>query len=211
LLGTFTLASCNKKDSYDYEAERARVLQQEQQFDALLTTQKASIEKYVQENFKGVAIVDTTKVPYSVYDKKTPRGIIYEMLAVPTEAEEKAYEYKIDANGQGLFIKYPKVTINYTVKLLNGNQVESANNELFNLNQNFPVRTPIWNFSFLPAKMKYNGIEYITNGLTKAGLKKGSKIRVVTPSAWAYGSVAKTNIPANSPLVYEFEVLKIED
>ncbi|MDR2284973.1 MAG: hypothetical protein LBE37_17295 [Sphingobacterium sp.] len=206
-VGVTMFASCNSKNDFDIEAERARILEQEKIIDAQLSKEKSEVEKYVTEHFDGAGISDTTKVRYSEYQTIRTRGIWYEILKEPTDNK---YEYKIDQSGQQLYIVYPKVKINYTVKLLDGTVVESGQEENFNLAQNFPIRTQIWNFSFAPAKIKHNSNEYATDGLTKLGLKQGSKIRVVTPSLWAYGTRVKDKIPVNSPLVYEFEVLTIE-
>jgi len=75
--------------------------------------------------------------------------------------------------------------------------------------------TAAWFYSFYPYSIELNAQERVLGGLTEEGLKVGSKFAVVVPSYLAYGSVSKTTdlgtIPANSPLVYEFEVLEIGD
>lgn len=69
----------------------------------------------------------------------------------------------------------------------------------------------VWVYAFFPYSIRFNGNDEIIGGLTKDGLKKGSIFRMVTPSYWAFDT--RTNIkdiPADSPLIYEFEVLAIE-
>ncbi|MGO3306332.1 MAG: FKBP-type peptidyl-prolyl cis-trans isomerase [Sphingobacterium sp.] len=46
-------------------------------------------------------------------------------------------------------------------------------------------------------------------GLTTEGLRKGSVIKFVTPSPWAYDAKELEKIPANSPLYFEMEVVDI--
>ena len=145
--------------------------------------------------------------------KKNKRGLWYQVLETPTD---NAYEYK----GQLVNSYYgyyfapilPKVKLKYTAKLLDGTIVQkdlegstydlaTTSNTIFN---------SAWQISFVPYIIKHNGENKVVNGLTTQGLKKGSKIKVITPSYWAFEKKKVGEIPANSPLVYEFEVLEIQ-
>lgn len=201
-----SITSCNKTDDFDYD-EYYR--QQERAIDSLLDTEKTKIEAYVQANFTN-PIQDTVTIKYSFLTKKSAkRGIWYEIISPPSD---NSYEYKAISTTQ---LSSPTFKAKYTAKLLNGTTVQSdtqgsqysfsgTNTNLFN---------NAWYFAFFPYAVKFNNIDVKIQGLgglTKDGLKKGSKIRLITPSLWAFGANKVGDIPANSPLVYEFEVLEIQ-
>lgn len=203
-LGSFALSSCKESNEYDYEAE---YLKSEQKTDSLLSAQKVKIEAYKNE-FLPNAIEDTLTNTFTYLNKKVKRGIWYHISA---EATDNSYTYGLDAAGSRLLS--PKLKLKYTVSLLNSTTpVES---DLIGTDYNLGVQdskiTPIWLLSFFPYSVQFNGNPIILGGLTKNGLKKGNKITVITPSLYAYGANTKTNIPANSPLVYTFEVLEISN
>jgi FKBP-type peptidyl-prolyl cis-trans isomerase FkpA len=205
---TTTFTSCNKSDDFDYADYNRR---QEKAIDSLLTDEKLKIEDYVEANFTN-PIEDTVTIKYSYIDKKTAkRGIWYEILSQPTD---NSYEYKSNGTSYQNLIA-PTFKAKFTAKLLNGTVVQSdtqggqysfagSSNNTFN---------NAWYFAFFPYAVKFNNIDVKIldmGGLTKDGLKKGSKIRMITPSLWAFGANKVGDIPANSPLVYEFEVLEIQ-
>lgn len=125
-------------------------------------------------------------------------GIWYEILE---EGEPGSYEYKV-VNNQ---IEAPTVTVKYTGKLLDGTQFDENQDED---GAEMPLSRVIqaWQIAFLPQEI--DGAE--VNGLTVDGLQVGAKIRIITPSIWAYRNQAQAKIPANSPLEFEIEVLNIE-
>ena len=201
-----TFTSCNKTDDFDYEDY---YMKQEQSVDSLLSAEKTKIQAYVDEHFTN-PIEDTVSIKYQYLTKKSAkRGIWYEVISTPTD---NSYEYKAVSSQQ---LTAPTFKAKYTAKLLNGTVVQSdtqggqysftsSSNNVFN---------NAWYFAFFPYAVKFNGNDVKINGLgglTKDGLKKGSKIKVIVPSLWAFGATKVGDIPANSPLVYEFEVLEIQ-
>lgn len=207
-LSSLVFASCmDKGDNIDYEAEYKK---QEQQIDSLLSAQKIKIEEYKNEFFTN-AIEDTVKMSLPRINKKVNRGIWYEVISEPTD---NSYTYSLNSTGNA--IVFPKLKLKYTAKLLNNTVVES---DLVGTDYNLGISsskiTQIWLYSFFPYSIKFNADNIFLYGLTEFGLKKGSKFKVITPSYFAYGNNAQTSsqgtIPANSPLVYEFEVLEINN
>jgi len=203
-----TFTSCNKEDDFDYQAY---YLKQEQSLDSLLTAEKIKIEEYVQANFGENAIEDTTKHSFQYLDKSVKRGIWYEIISEPTD---NTYEYKLNSAQNGVI--YPTWKLKYKVNLLTSetpvlSDIEGSNYNLTASNTN-NIFTEAWVISLFPAKYRVNGSDINYYGLTKDGQKKGSKIRVIVPSIYAYGSqgLSAKNIPANAPLVYEFEILDIQ-
>lgn len=155
-------------------------------------TEKSMLREYVARNY-----------PKATEHKET--GIWYELTE---EGRRGSYVYKInqDINPQRLIL--PVVTVRYTLRLLDSDQIvqEVADEEgmeikLADAPPEFMLRT------FLPRKIG----ETNTGGLLEDGLQVGAKIRVFTPSLFAYGSQSRPGIPPNSPLFYEIEVLKIEE
>jgi FKBP-type peptidyl-prolyl cis-trans isomerase len=181
--------------------------EQERRIDSILTADKTKIQSYVAEHLPD-AQEDTVTISFQYLNKpNVKRGFWYKVQQEPTD---DSYEYKIGSTS----LVYPKVKLNYTAKLLDGTEVESAEGENFDFNQTSAVIKNAWFVSFFPYSIRLNSEDRTVGGLTKDGLKVGSIITVVTPSYFAYGSTAKTTslgtIPANSPLVYEFEVISIE-
>lgn len=203
-LGSFALTSCRDKDNYDYEAE---ALKAEQRIDSLLTAEKTKIEDY-KNQFLPTATQDSLNYNFYYLNKKNvKRGIWYSVDSEPTD---NSYTYSLNASGTQL--TYPKLKLKYTVKNLSNKVVESdLTGTDYNLGIQSSKITNIWFISFFPYSIKFNGTDSVLGGLTKEGLKKGSKFTVITPSIFAYGSKSQTDIPANSPLVYEFEVLEINN
>lgn len=207
--------SCMKDDDTDYDAQQR---QEEEALVASLATDKIKIDAYLLANpseESGIWQEDETKYPLT-FIESPKRGIWFEILSEPTEEDDEAYEYELNSQGG---IVAPKVKVNYSVSLLNGGEpIQSKTNasiDFATFGQTSPnVFNQIWIWSFIPKTMQYNTNDVEVGGLTARGLKKGSKIRVVTPSAWAFRGqaveVESKTIPANSPLVYEFEVLSIE-
>lgn len=205
-VGAVLFASCNDKtDDYDYEAE---YLKQDKYIDSLLSADKLKIDDYKEAHADVSWQADTVLNPFYVLDKKTPRGIQY---AIINEATDETYEYQYNPSSYGAGVVLPKVKLKYTASLLNGTVVESElTGSDFDFNQSSNVINRAWLISFVPYSVKFNGDVKLIGGLTEKGLKKGNKIKVIVPSIWAYASKSTDKIPANSPLVYEFEVLDIK-
>ena len=199
------------KDNDDYGNQEEELRKQEKDIDDLLTAQKIKIDEYINSNdFFTNPIEDTIKMVYNFIDQKnTKRGIWYEVI---TEGVDESYEYKITFNGYQFQYVFPTIKLKYKAFLLDGTLVQSdeeGSTYNFGTASNRIVNTA-WIYSFFPYSIKYNGENRILQGLTKNGLQKGSKFRMITPSYWAFGSATNDKIPANSPLVYEFEVLEIQ-
>lgn len=156
-------------------------------FEAQLEIEKPIIAEYVAANF-----------PNALYDERI--SIWYEVLE---EGDPDSYIYQLDAT-TGLVVS-PTITVNYTGKLLNG-EVFDSNLSLTGVEFNLGSLVTAWHSAFLPKMI--DGKETI--GLTAAGLKKGSEIRIITPSYYAYQNNAYGAIPANSPLYFEIKVLNIK-
>lgn len=210
IIGTAFTSCMKNDDNYDNTEEWKK---EEERVDSILNAEKIHIERLVHEAYP-MAVEDSIYIKYNFITKKTKRGIWYEVLKTPTEEDEKAYQYNVNSNGSQLL--YPKVKLKYTATLLDGTIVQE---DLEGSNYDLGVSNPniiknIWFNSFFPYSIKFNGQDIVLSGLTKTGLKKGSKLRVITPSYWAYGTKEATvngkKIPANSPLIYVFEILTIE-
>lgn len=200
------------KDNDDYGKQEEELKKQEQAIDELLTAQKIKIEEFINKGeFFTNPQEDTVKMVYSFIDKKdTKRGIWYEYLNEPTESD---YEYKVSFNGMNYQLVYPTVKLKYHAYLLDGTLVQSdEEGTTYNFNSaGAKIINNSWVYAFFPYSIKYDGKDLVINGLTKKGLQKGSKFRMVTPSVFAFGTNTNDKIPANSPLAYEFEVLEIQN
>lgn len=173
-------ASCNKDDNDYFDANKQFGLDLE------------SIKSFV-----------STNLPDAKLDSAS--GISYKILA----EGDGVYQYKTkDTLVNGVTkqaLVYPKITVNYTGKLLNGTTFdENVTTEGFSSSLSRLI--PAWQTAFFPKKIGENTI----GGLTVAGLTKGSKIRIVTPSYWAYGNYASGKVPANSPLDFIITVLNVQ-
>lgn len=155
--------------------------------EAQLELEKPIIEDYVNNH-----------IPEAIQHENT--GIWYVILEEAEEGHEP-YEYTIHPTAG--YINSPDVTINYRGVLLNGTEFDSGNDKRFNLGGLIIA----WQMIFLPSEIGDRQI----GGILNQGLQKGMKVRLVTPSLYAYGEHAQGNIPANSPLDFTIEVLDIED
>ena len=181
---SFLFLSCAKEEMFDPIA----------QFE----TEKPIIKSYANTNY-----------PNMVYSNDET-GIWYEIVE---QGDDNSYEYKtIDVvNNYGQTVKtvqVPTITVRYTGKLISNNIVFDSNLDkseplVSKLNQLIPA----WYFSFIPKSIESSEF----GGLTARGLKKGSIIRIITPSYYAYGNTSRGSIPANSPLFFEIEVIDIKD
>lgn len=187
------LASCNK-DDFDYEAaqkeqkrldsiENARV-------KGLIQSQAASLKTFADQNMPGASLVDSLGI----------------WFIVDAPGQENSYTYSINNFGQ---IVAPNVTVKYKGTLLNGTVFDKTDDDK---TASFSLANviPAWQIAFLPKSITFNGTTVPITGLTNTGLKKGSKIRFVTSSPYAYDTKATGSIPANSPLYFEIEVVDIK-
>lgn len=134
-------------------------------------------------------------------------GIWFEVINEPTDT---TYQYKI--NSANAWVT-PIATVMYKGMLLNGtvfdtNSVPVVQDIIEGTQyQNGLIRA--WPIAFRPKTVTLNG-RTIHTGLTPKGLKKGSKIRFVSPSVYGYDNSVREKIPANSPLDFTIEVIDIK-
>ncbi len=161
-------------------------LKEQEIFDpnAQYQIEKPQIEAYALANLSGAVFHENSGIWYQI----TQSG------------EPGSYEYKI-VNNQ---IEAPNITVKYTGRLLDGIKFdENLTEEGFTRSLGGVITA--WQIAFLPSEIDGEEI----GGITTAGLQTGTKIRIVTPSRWGYGNSPTGNIPANSPLDFEIEVLNI--
>lgn len=200
LIATFAFTACNKSDDFDWDAaikeqqrqdsiEKARV-------KGLIESQADALEEFANINMPGATHVDSL-------------GIWY---IVDQVGQEDSYTYRFN-NSYGQ-IEAPDIVVKYKGTLLNGTVFDQTTTEKPTANFNLARTIPAWQIAFLPRSISLDGKDIPVVGLTIPGLKKGSKIRFVTSSPYAYdkqeikeGNVVK--IPANSPLYFEIEVVNI--
>lgn len=185
------ISSCNKdKETFDPLAQ--------------LELEKPVIEAYVKKNY-----------PNAVQHEKS--GIWYEVIQV---SEEVTYEYPLKDTLNQKWI-WTQGIINYKGKLISNGAVfdqtkdPSVGTELplyMSLTSGQGSVINAWLMAFYPKKYM-NGLQELNLGMIfEKGAQKGTKFRIITPSYYAYGNRDDIGqIPANSPLDFEIEVLKLED
>lgn len=211
LFASLTLSSCMKSGNNDDYLKQ--IEEEKQRIEVLMKTERPIIDSYVNKNLPDAAI-DTVKLPIQQLGIKIDRSIRYQIL---NQATDNSYEYTLISNGYNTQVKPPVMKLKFTVKLLDGTVVlEEKEGSTYDFSTNgggFITHAVM--AALYPYSIKHNGENFTVNGFTKDGLKKGSKIRFVTPSIWAYGNRATTagskTIPANSPLDYEIEILTIDN
>ncbi|HZH55325.1 MAG TPA: FKBP-type peptidyl-prolyl cis-trans isomerase [Sphingobacteriaceae bacterium] len=177
LLSVLSFSACNKTtDIFDYEDQ--------------YELEKPLIEQHALQNLSEPHFDENSGIWYQIIDP----------------GESGSYEYRIEQSGEAKRLVYPKITINYEGRLLDGT--------IFDQNHHpdgieFPLNGLIqaWHVAFFPVKINEDQV----NGLTENGLQIGSKIRFITPSMWGYGNQQQGNVPANSPLDFTITVLDIKE
>ena len=161
-------------------------------YEAQFEREKSIISEYV-----------ATNIPDATFQEST--GIWFEVLA---EGEPDSYQYKFVNKGNSL--EAPIVRVKYKGVLLDGTQFDAvSDNEGMRMSLSGVIAA--WQYSFFPKEIFNDTGELVeVGGLTPGGLKKGSKIRFVTPSLWAYREYGQGKVPANAPLDFTIEVLEIE-
>lgn len=159
-------------------------------FGAQLELEKPLIKAYAEEHFDNPQESQEYNIWYEVLEQGDPGSYEYKLVKDPNDPNRE-------------YIEAPEVTVKYILRLLDNTVVETKDDAKFFLDGTIRA----WQYAFLPKEIDGRRIEI--PGLTETGLKAGSKIRIVTPSIWAYGNGGNENIPPNSPLVYDIEVLEI--
>jgi len=193
-------ASCSK-DNIDYDAIEKKMREE------LIRQYKS--KKQQAQVIKDYATAKFTNPQFS----SDSTGIWYEVIS---EGTGDPFDYTTAV---------PKISVNYKGELIDGTifaaTKEGAPANYSDLRITFNETTQgqflgtCWRYAFIPQTINSNGIESKIYGLLPKGLKKGSKIRFITPSVWGFDNRAYKigdgpSIPADSPLVYTIEVVNIE-
>lgn len=115
---------------------------------------------------------------------------------VPTMQQEQVTQLKIEDERAGTgsaVVKGDTAEVNYLGTLLNGQKFDSS----YDRGQTFSFKV---------------GDGQVIQGWDEGlvGMKVGGKRKLTIPAAMAYGSQAVGGIPANSPLVFEIELVSIK-
>lgn len=164
------------------------------------------LEKPVIEAYAKANLVDPQ------FDKET--GIWYEITSM---GDPESFEYKaiLDQSRDRYYPEAPDIWVKYTGKLLDGTPFDDKNKDT-EVKMSFnDIAVQAWVYVFFPEKILVDKdgdtlekpLDFV--GFTASGLKKGAKVRFVSPSYMAYGNSAAGKIPANSPLDFEIELVNI--
>ena len=204
--------SCNKGNDIDIDAWNKEQLERQRIQDSInkkrVEEQYPTIKKYVADNaLQNVQYIDSL-------------GMAYQILAA---GDESSYTYSFYNNGQ---IIAPNVTVEYIGKYVQTgdkykpegtliDKTETGKPTTVNLASEGVVKA--WHIAFLPQKIKFGEKEIPVGGITTTGLKKGSKIRIITPSPWGYQDNDRkipssgNTIPGKSILDYTIDVKDIKN
>ncbi|MGJ1324292.1 FKBP-type peptidyl-prolyl cis-trans isomerase [Sphingobacterium faecium] len=192
-------ASCSKSDDFSKLVEEQRIK------DSIENARIENLKKEQAPQLKSFAIKNFTNPKLD-----TATGIWYDLIA---EGDDASYAYQISSGG---YLLYPTAVVNYKVNLLNGSDKGTLVDEskegspaTFTINKERVIL--FWQFAFFPKKLSFQGKEVNIGGLTVKGLKKGSKIKAVAPSPFAYDQNSNEKVPKNSPLYSEIEVVSISN
>lgn len=185
ILSSLFFLSCAKEETFD-------------SFDiiAQFETEKPQIKSYANTNYPNMLYSsDTTGIWYEIVDPGVENSYVYKVVDT------------LNYYGQSTkALRMPTVTVKYTGKLISDNSVFDSNQTETGMTSKLSGLISAWQIAFVP-----NSIGALSfGGLTAKGLQKGSIIRIVTPSYYAYGNSNVGKIPTNSPLFFEIEVLDIK-
>ena len=172
------------------------------------------------EMYDGQAMLEKEAPILKEYVKSTPdledavldaeTGIWYKIIEEGIKPEDEGYyKYKITNTGNTESrIESPVIGVKYVGKLVSNGVVFDKKEE----SVEFPLGSVIvgWHIAFLPKEIKdEQGKVHKTGGLTELGLQKNSKVRLVIPSPYGYQNSERQGIPANSPLDFTIDVVKV--
>lgn len=127
-------------------------------------------------------------------------------FAIETEGIYMFWEVSVDPEVNDSILRLDTVTVNYTGKLLNNTVFDTSieqvakDNNIHNTQRKYEPMTATLGGSLI------SGFEYATSLM-----REGEKATVIFPSALGYGSQSQSRIPANSPLVFEIELLEVKN
>lgn len=170
---------------------------------AQLDLEKPIIESYVKKNYPNAQQLETT-------------GIWYEII---NEGEPDSYEYTIKDTLNASWIRSEAI-MNYKGRLVSDGSIFDETKDitkgdtlplLFNFNNGQTSVIGAFNIAIFPKKMTVNDKELDLGELFEDGAQNGSKFRIIAPSYYGYGNRQNGKIPANSPLDFEVDILKMRD
>lgn len=155
---------------------------------AQLAIDKLAIEKFVNENNLQM-------------QKHEKTGIYYRIINGPSGSDQYTYR-RLDETQ----LEVPVVTVKYKGRLL-----DKADGTVFDENKegfrySLAGLIVAWQFMFFPEIV--DGVNI--GGITPTGLQPGHKVEFITPSYYAYREIGQGSVPANAPIRFEIEVVKIE-
>ncbi|HXH98730.1 MAG TPA: FKBP-type peptidyl-prolyl cis-trans isomerase [Sphingobacteriaceae bacterium] len=118
--------------------------------------------------------------------------------------------YVLTSPGTGVYtysnLSTTAVTVKYSGKFLSGVQFDGNTEGITFGPPQFPngLNNLInaWKIAMAPKSV---------GGILEAGLQKGGRIRIITPSPYAYGPNANGKIPANSILDFDIELIDVKN
>ncbi|WDF68255.1 FKBP-type peptidyl-prolyl cis-trans isomerase [Sphingobacterium oryzagri] len=192
VVAAVAFSSCSSGNDYDFE----RALEEQRIKDSLnnvrirgiIAEQAGAVKTFADQNLTNAKL-------------DTASGIWYQVVQA---GDENSYTYEVTPGG----ISAPTVEVKYKGTLLNGTVFDET---AVGKTAQLPLAQLVqaWRYAFWPKTLRFNGVTYQLGGLTPTGLKKGSIIKFVTPSPWAYDTRSSEKIPANSPLYFEIEVVNL--
>lgn len=179
----FIFVACNKEDVDVYDRQ------------AVLEREAPVLSSY---------ITDQGLSDSAVLHQET--GIWY-VLENPGEGD---FNYLDSTSAERAQLVNAHILVKYTGKLLDGTVFDEKTSidttQLENEYSQLGNEISAWGFAFYPQKIG----QYEIGGILANGLQKGAKIRIITPSVWAYENRINGQVPANSPLDFEIEVVDIK-
>lgn len=184
LLITVGFSSCLKDNSFEPYDDQA-----------MLKKEAPILEEFVKTTpgLEG-AILDSSGIWYKIIEE----GV--------SEGDEGFYPYKLNSLNLN---ESPQITIIYEGRLVSNGDVFDKSTKPEGTTFNLATLIDGWRIGFYPKTITHEGQTYQVGGLTQFGLQRGAKIRLVIPSPYAYRSTSSTKVPANSPLDFTIEVLKV--
>ncbi|GAA4784576.1 hypothetical protein GCM10023231_10370 [Olivibacter ginsenosidimutans] len=176
-------ASCDKEEVDVYD--RQSVLEREAPLLSAYVTRQALSDDSIRLN-------QETGIWYALLDSGKTAVDYLDTLSMPGEVR----------------LKNMQVKVKYTGRLLDSTLFEQ-NTDADSIpyvsllpSETGPGQVQAWQLAFYPKAV---------GGLFEGGLKKGAKIRVITPSVFGYQNQSHGLVKENSPLDYEMEILDIKE
>ncbi len=182
-ISAVSYAGCAKSDNSQTPAASSQTIDPNQPMSSASTTSESSQPTAAQPTAAPAPATMETAAPEKVGDTvKSPSGLEYIDTKIGTGAA---------------VTKGQTVSVNYTGMLMNGTKFDSNVDPKFNHVQPFTTQ--------IPGRV----IEGWNEGIL--GMKVGGKRRLICPPNMAYGQRGMPpTIPANSTLIFDVELLKVQ-